>query len=142
MARTFPFRLITPTGVLFEGEVEAVTATNPIGEFGVLPQHVDYITSLIPCVLTIALGGGRYEHFVISGGLAEVRGGAMTVLAPASELAAHLANNELSKALRAAEERMKQVSFYEPGYNNAERQLQLARARVRAAELFSSEARS
>jgi F-type H+-transporting ATPase subunit epsilon len=127
--------LITPTGVVFDDVVQEVTANNPIGEFGVLPQHINYLTSLVPCVITVKLADGSYRLFVVSGGLAEVKDGVMTVLAPTAEPAEALMDGEvLSKNALAAEEKFQGVSFYEPGYENAEKALQLARARQRAAQ--------
>ena len=130
-----PFKLITPTGVLFDAAVAEVTAVNPIGEFGVLPQHINYLTSLVPCVVTVKLEDGNYRLFVVSGGLAEVKDGVMTVLAPTAEQAGALLDGEvLSKNVLAAEERLQSVSFYEPGYDNAVKAAQLARACQRARE--------
>lgn len=128
-----PFKLITPTGVVFDGTVQEVTAVNPIGEFGVLPQHINYLTSLAPCVVTVKLKDGSYRLFVVSGGLAEVRDGVMTVLATTAEAAEALVDGEvLSKNALAAEEKLQNISFYEPGYDNAVKAVQLARARQRA----------
>ncbi len=130
-----PFKLITPTGVVFDGAVAEVTAVNPIGEFGVLPQHINYLTSLVPCVITVKLEDGNYRLFVVSGGLAEVKDGVMTVLTPTAEAAEALTDGEaLSKGVLAAEEQLQGVSFYEPGYENAVKGVQLARARQRARE--------
>jgi ATP synthase F1 epsilon subunit len=134
-----PFKLITPTGVKFDAAVAEVTAVNPIGEFGVLPQHINYLTSLVPCVVTVKLEDGTYRLFVVSGGLAEVKDGVMTVLAPTAEDAELLMDGEvLSKNVLAAEERLQGVSFYEPGYENAVKAAQLARARQRAREARSA----
>jgi F-type H+-transporting ATPase subunit epsilon len=130
-----PFKLITPTGVVFDSVVREVTAVNPIGEFGVLPQHINYLTSLVPCVITVKIGDGSYRLFVVSGGLAEVKDGVMTVLAPTAEAAEALMDGEvLSKNALAAEEKLQGVSFYEPGYENAVKAAQLARARQHAAQ--------
>lgn len=130
-----PFKLITPTGVMFDGVVQEVTAVNPLGEFGVLPQHINYLTSLVPCVVTVKLEDGSFRLFVVSGGLAEVKDGVMTVLAPTAEAAEALVDGEvLSKNALAAEERLQGVSFYEPGYQNAVHAVQLARARQNAAQ--------
>jgi F-type H+-transporting ATPase subunit epsilon len=81
MADTFLFKLVTPTGVLFDGPVEQVTAVGALGEFGVLPLHINYITSLVPGVLTIKVSEGRFEELWLAGGLAEVKDSVMTVLA-------------------------------------------------------------
>jgi F-type H+-transporting ATPase subunit epsilon len=133
--KLLPFKLITPTGVLFDAPVQEVTAVNPIGEFGVLPEHINYVTSLVPCVVTIKLENGQYTLFVVSGGLVEVKDGVMTLLATTAENAEDLADDDArAKDVMAAEERLQQVSFYEPGYENAVRAVQLARARNRAAE--------
>src|SRR5690348_17616188 len=85
MANTFALKVVTPTGIVFEGEAEEVTAENPIGQFGVLPEHINFITSLVPCILEIRLAGGEKLYYVVSGGLAEVKDGAMTVLADSAE---------------------------------------------------------
>src|ERR1700690_2917027 len=81
MADTFQFKLVTPTGVLFDGLVEQATAVGALGEFGVLPLHTNFITSLVPGILTLKIGEGSYEEFLLAGGLAEVKDGVMTVLA-------------------------------------------------------------
>ncbi len=131
-----PFKLITPTGVVFDDNVQEVTAENPIGEFGVLPQHINYLTSLVPCVITVKLADGGYRFFVVSGGLAEVKDGVMTVLASTAEEAEALMDGDTaSRGLVAAEERLQNVSFYEPGYQNAVKAAQLARARQRAVQM-------
>ena len=85
MASTFPFRLVTPTGIVFEGDALEVSAIGPLGEFGVLPEHINFITSLVPGVLEAKLPDGTAMHWVVSGGLAEVKDSVMTVLASSAE---------------------------------------------------------
>ncbi len=135
MAASFPFKLVTPTGLVFEGPVELATAENPLGEFGVLAQHINYVTALIPGLLTLKLAEGGYRHYVVPGGLAEVKDGEMTVLAPAAQPAEALGGGEAAQQVAAAQERLSHLSFYEVEYADAEREVQLARARERAAEL-------
>ena len=135
MAHAFPFKLVTPTGVAFEGSVEQVTASNEIGEFGVLAEHINFITSLIPGLVTLKLADNSYRRFVIHGGLAEVKDGEMTVLTPEAVPAEKVSRDIASRELQAAEEKLQHLSFYEPEYVSAVRELQLARARQRAIEL-------
>jgi F-type H+-transporting ATPase subunit epsilon len=133
-----PFKLITPTGVLFDYNVAEVTAVNPMGEFGVLPDHINYLTSLEPCVVTVKLNDGSFRLFVVSGGLAEVKDGVLTILASSAEAAeAVLDGDLLSQQVIDAEQRLHTTSFYEPTYNNAVKALQLARAREHAVRLRS-----
>ena len=85
MAATFPFRLVTPTGIVFEGDAAEVSAIGPLGEFGILPEHINFITSLVPGVLEARLPDGTAMHWVVSGGLAEVKDSVLTVLASSAE---------------------------------------------------------
>src|SRR5260370_31704146 len=85
MASTFKFRMVTPTGIVFEGDAAEVSAIGPLGEFGVLPDYINFITSLVPGVLEAQLPDGAKMHWVVSGGLAEVKDGVMTVLASSAE---------------------------------------------------------
>lgn len=135
MAENFQFKLVTPTGVAFDQEVESVTAWGPLGEFGVLARHINFITSLKPGVLTIKVRDNAYRHFVVSGGLAEVKDSMMTVLATEAQSSETLERAGAALEVDAAEERLKHMSFYELEYTDAEHALQLARARARAAEL-------
>ena len=51
MASTVPFKLITPTQVVFEGDAELVIAVGTEGEEGILPHHAPFLTALRPGVL-------------------------------------------------------------------------------------------
>lgn len=45
------FRLITPAGVVFDGEAELVIAVTTEGEEGILPRHAPLVAALKPGVL-------------------------------------------------------------------------------------------
>ncbi len=51
MASTIPFKLITPTKVVFEGDAELVIAVTTEGEEGILPHHAPFLAALKPGVL-------------------------------------------------------------------------------------------
>lgn len=51
MAATIPFKLITPTKVVFEGEAELVIAVTTEGEEGILAHHAPFLSALKPGVL-------------------------------------------------------------------------------------------
>ena len=135
MAETFPFRLIAPTGIVYEGPVEQVIAVGALGEFGVLANHVNYITSVLPCVVTLRLENGSIDEFLVTGGLAEVKDGAMTLLADEAIPAAAVDPVAAAPEVQAAEANLSQMSFYDPGYAEAQRNLQLARTRAEIAHL-------
>ena len=138
MAATFPFRLVTPTGIVFEGDAAEVSAIGPLGEFGVLPDHINFITSLVPGVLEAQLPDGSKMHWVVSGGLAEVKDGVMTVLASSAESPESVDAGAAADQVREADEKFSNTSFYAPDYPAARDALKLAEARVEAAALKSA----
>ena len=140
MTQTFKLRLLTPVGPVYAGEVEQVTAENSIGQFGVLPQHIDFMTSLIPCVVEIKLPDATMLYYVISGGLAEVKDGEMTVLADLAEDYAALDNEQVEGQIREAEEALA-VNMYAENYPTLMTNLMLAQARRRI-KLLARSARS
>jgi len=48
---TVPFKLITPTKVVFEGEADLVIATTTEGEEGILAHHAPFLGALKPGML-------------------------------------------------------------------------------------------
>ncbi len=135
MAETFPFRLIAPTGIVYEGPVEQVIASGPLGEFGVLANHVNYITSVTPCVVTLQLENNAVNEYLVTGGLAEVKDGAMTMLADEAIPVAAVDPIAAAPEVQAAEAKLAQMSFYDPGYTEAEQALRLARTRAEITHL-------
>ena len=138
MASTFPFRLVTPTGIVFEGDAAEVSAVGPLGEFGVLPEHINFITSLVPGVLEAQLPDGSKMHWVVSGGLAEVKDSVLTVLASSAESPETIDANAAKTEVKEADEKFSTMSFYDPNYPATQEALKLAEARVEATALKSS----
>jgi len=135
MAESFQFKLVTPTGVLYDGQVEQATAVGALGEFGVLPHHTNFITSLVPGVLTLRTGDASMTEYLVSGGLAEVKDGEMTVLALDAVPVASVDPIAAAPEVQAAEEKLSRMSFYDPGYAEAEETLRLARSRAEIQQL-------
>jgi F-type H+-transporting ATPase subunit epsilon len=71
MAKTIPFKLITPLAVTYEGEAELVIAVGTEGEEGILPSHAPFLTALRPGVLranVVEGGGTKRVEFATSEG--------------------------------------------------------------------------
>lgn len=58
-----------PTSVFHQGPVEKLTAWAENGSFGVLPNHIDFVTSLVPSVLVLVEPEGRERFFGIDEGV-------------------------------------------------------------------------
>src|SRR5215467_5314729 len=101
MASSFRLRIVTPVRELVDEDVEEVTAPGAAGEFGVLPDHITFLTVLVPGRFVYKSGGKR-TVLAIFGGYAEVVDNVMTVLAdgaePVSEIDAPRAEAALKDA--------------------------------------------
>ncbi|MEZ5938872.1 MAG: F0F1 ATP synthase subunit epsilon [Hyphomonadaceae bacterium] len=80
MAETLNFSLVSPERELFSGEVTQVDAPGVDGEFGVLPKHAPFMTTLKPGIVRIYEGAEVLPVFV-RGGFADVTPGGFTILA-------------------------------------------------------------
>jgi F-type H+-transporting ATPase subunit epsilon len=137
MADKIQLRIVTPTRLVVDEEVDEVTAPGVLGQFGVLPNHIAFLTLLQAGELSYKQGG-RMTRLAIAGGYAEVLDDVMTVLADAAEFAGEI---DVERARRAKERAEKNIS----GLNIDERQFAiceaaLARALVRI-QVASREAR-
>jgi F-type H+-transporting ATPase subunit epsilon len=77
---TLNFELVTPERVALSGEASAVVVPGLEGQFTVLPGHAPIISALRPGMLEVALADDKRRLFV-TGGVAEVDGQRLTVLA-------------------------------------------------------------
>jgi len=110
MADTIQLRIVTPTRLVFDEAVDEVTAPGVLGQFGVLPNHIAFLTLLQPGELSYKQGG-RTTRLALAGGYAEVLDNVMTVLADAAEFAGEI---DVERARRAKEQAEKNVATLNP----------------------------
>ena len=84
MADKVKLRVVTPSRLLLDEEVDEVTGPGALGEFGVLPNHITFLSLLEPGEMSYKQGTAK-RYLAVSGGYAEVLDNVMTVLAPAAE---------------------------------------------------------
>jgi F-type H+-transporting ATPase subunit epsilon len=77
---TFHFDLVSPEKLAFSGEVDQVDIPGIEGDFGVLAGHAPVVAAIRPGILTVR-SGSTQEKIIVLGGLAEVSGKGLTVLA-------------------------------------------------------------
>ncbi|MGA2411257.1 MAG: F0F1 ATP synthase subunit epsilon, partial [Candidatus Binataceae bacterium] len=106
-----------------------------LGEFGVLPLHINYITSLVPGVLTIKVREGQFQELWLAGGLAEVKDSVMTVLATEALEPAKVDSHAAASHLSEAEAKLASMSFYDLGYPEAVQAAQIARTQAEINQL-------
>ena len=132
MAETLRLRVVTPQRLLLDEEADEVTAPGTVGEFGVLPNHITFLSSLEPGRLTYRRGG-QVRTLVVSGGFAEVVDNVMTVLADSAEFANEIDIERARAALRAAEESLKTLAVNDPAFAEAQAARLRAQARLEVA---------
>jgi F-type H+-transporting ATPase subunit epsilon len=132
MADKIRLRVVTPSRLLLDEEVDEVTAPGALGEFGVLPNHIAFLSLLEPGEMSYKQGVTRH-YVAISGGYAEVLDNVMTVLAPAAEFAAEIDSERAQRAKQRAEKRMAELNFEEKEFVANEIALRRAQARLQVA---------
>jgi len=70
-----------PTYTLFEGRATRLTGVAPNGGFGMLPNHIDFVTALVPSVLTLRLVDGSEAIFGLDEGILVKNGNQVDVVA-------------------------------------------------------------
>ena len=124
--------IVTPQGLVFSEEVDEVTATGTEGEFGILPGHVPFVTTLKIGMLTCK-SGNETKIFFVNWGYAEAGGDKVMVLADSAEKSDDIDVERARAAMKRAEERMKKAE--EVDFRRAESSLERAVTRIQVAEL-------
>ncbi|MBI2351074.1 MAG: F0F1 ATP synthase subunit epsilon [Deltaproteobacteria bacterium] len=132
MAEKIRLKLVTPSRLLLDEEVDEVTAPGALGEFGVLPKHISFLTLLEVGEMSYKQGGERH-HLALSGGYAEVLDEVMTVLANAGEYADEIDIERARAARERAEKRMAELSQEDKEFAAAEAALRRALVRLQVA---------
>lgn len=132
MAEKIKLRLVTPSRLLLDEEVDEVTGPGALGEFGVLPKHISFLTLLEVGEMSYKQGGER-RHLAISGGYAEVLDDVMTVLANAAEYADEIDVERARNARERAEKKIAELNREEREFAAAETALHRALVRLQVA---------
>lgn len=127
--------IVTPYGLTFSGDVDEITANGSEGEFGVLPGHASFITTLKTGMLTCKQDSGILFFFV-SGGYAEVEPDKVTILADSSEISEDIDIERAKAAMKRAEEQLKQAEEHD--FALASASLERATIRIQVAEKRSA----
>ena len=118
--------------MLLDEDVDEVTAPGELGEFGVLPNHIAFLTTLVPGELSYKQGSSK-KTLAVSGGYAEVLDNVMTVLAPAAEFADEIDSARAQRAKERAEKLMAELNRGEKEWEIAEAALKRALVRLQVA---------
>jgi F-type H+-transporting ATPase subunit epsilon len=130
--------VVTPTGPLLSEEVEEVTAPGILGEFGVLPGHIPFLTGIRPGVLRYRRGAQDGGVVAVGPGFAEVGHERVVVLCEVGLPAAKIDRAAAEKELVDAQVQLDRWDSDDEGARvDLEARRDWARARLEAASAAS-----
>ncbi len=103
---TLKLTIVSAEKSIFEGTVTSVRATGTEGEFGILPGHISFLTSIKPGIIKFTLEDGREEVIYISGGFLEAQPEFVIVLADVAIRGDELDRERILEAKRRVEEKI------------------------------------
>ena len=137
MAEKLMLELVTPYKKVLSEEVDEITATGKLGEFGVLPGHAPFLSSLKIGEFCYKKDGVTY-HMAVNWGYFEVEDDKATVLVQTAESADEIDFERAKEALGRAEDMLKKLTpedkqfvVYEAALERAVIRMQVAGKAVR-----------
>ena len=135
MAQKLKLEVVTPEKAVVDEEVKIVVAPGDMGEFGVLPGHTTFLTTLKLGTIRYVDAGDKEHYIFVSGGFAEALPDKVTVLAESAERRRDIDLARAKAALERAEKRMAEQRLKETlDFTRAKAALERALQRIRLAE--------
>lgn len=131
----FSLQVLSPSGELFSGEVERVTAETKDGQITILAKHTPLV-SVLDIGQLIREVDGEESRTVVAGGLIEVKSsGDVYVLADNAKRPAEIDIAEAEKAKESAAKRLKDIDKKDSdAFVEAEAKLKRNMAKLKAAK--------
>lgn len=102
------FELVTLEGVKFTEECYSISLPTPSGVITIMPHHIPLISLAVPGVVSVRRSqndpDSKLDHFASDGGVIEISGTKVRLLANAAESAEDINEMEVKEALERAKE--------------------------------------
>ena len=131
---SFPLKIVTPDGLIFDGEAERLIVRSTTGDLAIMAHHINYVTPLGMGKATVIANGKRREAACI-GGMLSVVDGHVTLLPSTFEWSDQIDVERADASYRRADAVLHDK-------NASETDLKLAEARLRRALIRKSVASS
>lgn len=134
MAGKLHLEVVTPEKILVSQDVDSVVAPGSEGEFGILPEHINFLSGIVPGELRYSYDNKK-EYVVVSTGFAEVSNNRVSVLVDSAEKAGDIDVERAQSSLERARERLaKDRDNLDIDFVRAEYALKRAINRIKTAE--------
>ncbi len=104
--KTIRLEVVTPERIVVDEDARIVMAPGLLGEFGVLPGHTPFLTTLKIGTMHYYDGAGAERFIFVSGGFAEALPDKVTVLAESAERRRDIDVERAKSALERAQQRL------------------------------------
>lgn len=122
---SFPLKIVTPDGLIFDGNAEQIIVRSTTGDVAILAGHVNYVTALGMGQAVVIADGARRTAACI-GGMLSVVNGSVTLVPTTFEWSDKIDVERAEAAYKRADEILKNP-------NSSEHDLRLAEAKLRRA---------
>lgn len=129
------FKIVTPERIVFQDEVDEVSLPTMEGEITILPHHIPLIALLKSGEVRIHKGA-EIIPLAVSGGVIEVDGKKVVVLADTAERADELEEEKIEQARKDAENLMVAKRSDVEGFAEATAMLERELARLRVVRKY------
>ncbi len=136
MEKTFLLEVVTPYGLVVNSQVEEAYIPGSHGDFGVLPGHAHFLTSLRVGEMHYRKDKKDY-YLAINRGFVEVTPTRTTIITDTAERAEDIDLDRARAAKARAEERLKSLNAKDPAYTEVLKALARAKVRINLGEKFS-----
>ena len=113
MANTFLLKIVTPSHDVYEGLIQRIFLKNVDGEFEILANHENMITSTVPNIVKFVDEKGELQELFISTAIVNIVNGEVTICSDAAEFAEDIDVERAKKAKERAEEKMKSPDVFD-----------------------------
>lgn len=128
--KTFPLRIGTPDGLLFEGEAERIVCRGITGDLAILAGHCNFCTALGMGEAHVVLEDQTVKEAACIGGMLSVMDGTCRVLATTWEWKEDIDKERALNSKKKAEEMLAKGGLTDREYKMTEAKLQRALVRL------------
>ena len=130
----FPLKIVTPDGLIFDGEAEELIVRSSTGDVAILAKHVNYVTSR-GMGRAVVIAGGQRRTAACIGGMLSVVDGSVTLVPTTFEWADDIDVDRAEASLQRANQVLKNKDSSNTDLNLAEARLHRALVRKSVASL-------
>ena len=105
MDKKLHLKITTHEKVVFDADVDEISAKGTQGEFGILPNHIPFMSALDIGVTKVTVDG-KPQFFTTMGGIFQLKDNEASILTQAAEKAEEIDVERAEAAKKRAEERL------------------------------------